>query len=95
MIPGMLSSSLFYYDRAQAKPAINNAELAALSFVGKDLSSNSSVLTFTADSETKLETFAGVNTIQGMQRWSYILLNDTDISSLLYLLGTSKLSIFI
>jgi len=90
MIPGMLSSSLFYYDRAQLKPAINNYELDALSFVGKNLPSNSSVLTFTSDSEAKLETFAGVNTIQIMKRWDYLFLNNVDSSILLYLLGTSN-----
>jgi hypothetical protein len=91
MIPGMLSSSLFYYDRAPPLAStINSYELDALSFVGQNLSSNSSVLTFTSDSQIKLETFGGVNTIQIMQKWYYIFLNEVDSSILLYLLGTSN-----
>jgi len=90
MIPGMLSSSSFYYDRAQLKPAINSYELDALSFVGKNLPSNSSVLTFTSDSENKLETFGGVNTVQVCQRWSYAFLSAQDVSVILYLFGSSN-----
>jgi hypothetical protein len=90
MIPGMLSSSLFYYDRARLNPSINSYELDALSFVGKNLPLNSSVLTVTDDSATKLETFGGINTIQIMQRWNYIFLSEVDLSTFLYLLGTSN-----
>ena len=90
LIPGMLSSSFFYYDRASLRPDINSYELDALSFVGRKLPSNSSVLTFTADSATKLETFGGINTIQVMQRWDYIFSKTRDPSILLYLLGASN-----
>lgn len=90
MIPGMLATSLGYYDRALLKPAINNYELDALNFVEKNLPSNSSVVTFTSDSATKLETFAGISTIRVLQTWDYILLNKLDPSTLLYLLETSN-----
>jgi hypothetical protein len=90
MIPGMFSSALFYYGMGQYKPTINNSEFAALNFMGENLPSNSSVLTFTSDSVSKLETFAGVNSLQIMQTWDYLLLNNTDPSTLLYLLGTSN-----
>lgn len=88
--PGMLSSSLFYYHRASLGSDINSYELDALSFVGRNLSSNSSVLTFTEDSARKLETFGGINTVQVMQRWSYMFLHAEDVSTVLYLLGKSN-----
>ena len=90
MLPGMFSTSLFYYSEGQLKPTINNYELAALAFIEKNPPSNSSVITFTSDSESKLETFTGVNPLQIMQTWDYLLLNNTDPSTLLYLLGTSN-----
>lgn len=90
IIPGMSSSSLYYYQRAKLAPNINDSELDALRFVGKNLLSNSSVLTFTTDSAEKLETFGGINTIQIMQRWDYILLNAKDPAIFFYVLGMSN-----
>lgn len=90
MIPGMLSSSLFYFGRAQLKPTINSFELEALSFVAGNLPSNLSVLTITENSAKKLETFGGVNTVQVMQRWSYTFLQAQDVSVILYLFGKSS-----
>jgi hypothetical protein len=89
LVIGMFSSVLFYFGMAQYKPNISDSELAALNFVRQNLGS-SNILTFTADSESKLETFAGVNTIQICQRWAYAFLCSQDVSMTLYLLSNSS-----
>ena len=90
IVSGMVSSSFGYYAEGKLKPNINNYEIEALTFIGQNLKSNSTVLTLTDDSASKLQTFAGVNQIQILQTWDYLVLNNTDPSSFLYFLGTSN-----
>jgi hypothetical protein len=96
-LPGMLSFSCYYYDRSfSGKTDITGRELEALSFLGRNLQSNSSVLTFTTASAAKLETFAAVNTLQVIQRWSDIILKTDNQEEILNLLaGTNTRYIYL
>ena len=87
---GMVSTSFSYYSEGKLKPLITDDEAQALNFIGQNLPSNATILTLTADSESKLQTFAGVNQIQILKTWDYLILNSTDPSMFLYFLGTSN-----
>ncbi len=90
LLPSMLSLSLYAYSTANLKPNISSYEADALKFIESHLSSNSSVVTFTDDSESKLSTFAGVNQLQILRTWDYLIKDNPNLASLLYMLGTSN-----
>ena len=90
MLPSMLTTVLYYYQKGNRIVRLDKYEVDALNFLMKTLPSNASILTFTKDSADKLETFGGIHTLQVIYRWSYILLKTQDPSVLLYLLGTSN-----
>jgi hypothetical protein len=90
-ISSQLSTSLFYVNASYySRHEISRDELDALNYIRQHLSSNSSVLTFTADSASKVRDFAGVSDVQSAQRWSDIILSTSNPYIITYVLGSSN-----
>jgi len=94
IIPSMLSTSLYYVHVSSfyhAFGSVTEPELDALNYIKQNLPTNESIITFSDDSvHGKLYPFAKVNTIQNLQRYSNILLNEENPYALIYILGLSR-----
>jgi hypothetical protein len=92
MISSQLSTSLYYVNASyySMNSKISQDELDALDYIRQHLPQNSSVLTFTKDSASKLRNFAGVNAVQDAQRWANLTLSTSNPYIIIYVLGSSN-----
>ncbi len=91
IILAMLSSALYYVNSTfySKDSSISPEEAHVFDYLRNNMPSNSSVLTFTAESANKLRNFAGINAVQDAERWSE-LFSASNPSVVNYILGSSN-----